>query len=865
MSALASRRGRGYWAGTRPHWLLLVSIVAACLSTTHAAAFANSARLMTAVEKCLSKVSTGERCCKPVSDPLGGGGADCGDAGTALMADWDTSLVTDMSGLFSSKWNFNQDISGWDVRKVTDMSRMFESANDFNQDLSSWKVGAVTDMSQMFSGANRFALTADLSGWDVSKVTNMNGMFNGASYFNATGLGSWDVSKVTDMSSMFWGASKFNDVISNWNVGQVQQMRYMFYDASIFNADITGWKPKTECTEAEQNSGNCWIWEGSDNSNHQDMFRGASMWIDAYTNCGFDNSDNSVCPAATYPSSSSFYDGPPNAWTAGMPVGCSGGTASAFLSSAALIVAVERCLLKVSSGEACCSTGGANCGAACGVDMPSWDTSLVTDMSGLFSSKWNFNQDISGWDVRKVTDMSRMFESANDFNQDLSSWKVGAVTDMSQMFSGANRFALTADLSGWDVSKVTNMNGMFNGASYFNATGLGSWDVSKVTDMSSMFWGASKFNDVISNWNVGQVQQMRYMFYDASIFNADITGWKPKTECTEAEQNSGNCWIWEGSDNSNHQDMFRGASMWIDAYTNCGFDNSDNSVCPAATYPSSSSFYDGPPNAWEPSTCDASVAPEHGAVGDCSGSLQIGDSCQPICSSGFNPSGPHTCSLGGVLSMVVCLDTSGGPCDASAPPENGAVGTCTSSLTSGTICQPTCGSGYTASGFSYCSGGTFTPATCVGDPCDEVPAPANGGDGNCTRSLSSGSTCRPTCKTGYSLSGDHSCALGVLTSGTCDPDPCDASAPPTNGAVGTCASDLASGSTCQPECDRGYYASGPSSCLAGRLTAALCSDQPPSAPPPPPNLILDDDDFATSLTGRVGALVCTLLVLLVAM
>ena len=154
MSALASRRGRGYWAGTRPHWLLLVSVVAACLSTTHAAAFANSARLMTAVEKCLSKVSTGERCCKPVSDPLGGGGADCGDAGTALMADWDTSLVTDMSGLFSSKGNFNQDISGWDVSKVTDMSRMFQSAHDFNQDLSSWKVGAVTDMNQMFSSAN---------------------------------------------------------------------------------------------------------------------------------------------------------------------------------------------------------------------------------------------------------------------------------------------------------------------------------------------------------------------------------------------------------------------------------------------------------------------------------------------------------------------------------------------------------------------------------------------------------------------------------------------------------------------------------------------------------------------------------------
>ena len=89
----------------------------------------------------------------------------------------------------------------------------------------------------------------------MSKVTNMNSMFNGASYFNATGLGSWDVSKVTDMSYMFNYASKFNDDISNWNVGQVQQMYGMFYDASIFNADITGWKPKTECTDAEQELG----------------------------------------------------------------------------------------------------------------------------------------------------------------------------------------------------------------------------------------------------------------------------------------------------------------------------------------------------------------------------------------------------------------------------------------------------------------------------------------------------------------------------------------------------------------------------------------------------------------------------------
>lgn len=51
---------------------------------------------------------------------------------------------------------------------------------------------------------------------------------------------------------------------------------------------------------------------------------------------------------------------------------------------------------------------------------------------------------------------------------------------------------------------------------------------------------------------------------------------------------------------------------------------------------------------------------------------------------------------------------------------------------------------------------------------------------------------------------------------------CDASTPPTNGAVGDCTDSLASGSTCQPTCNAGYTASGPSSCTAGTLASATC-------------------------------------------
>ena len=182
------------------------------------------------------------------------------------------------------------------------------------------------------------------------------------------------------------------------------------------------------------------------------------------------------------------------------------------------------------------------------------------------------------------------------------------------------------------------------------------------------------------------------------------------------------------------------------------------------------------------------------------------------------------------------LDTTLATCDASAAPTNGGTGDCTSTLASGSTCQPTCDMGYTVSGTSSCSDGTLTAATCVADPCDASAAPTNGGVGNCTSTLASSSMCQPTCDTGYTVSGTSSCSLGTLTAATCSANACDASAAPTNGGVGDCTSTLASGSKCQPTCDTGYTVSGTSSCTAGTFTSALCTvapSPPPPSPPPP--------------------------------
>ena len=79
------------------------------------------------------------------------------DVWYGTMPNWNTSLVTDMSGWtgsayegFGGRSTFNADISKWNTGKVTDMYAMFYKASAFNQDIGSWNTGKVTYMGGMF-------------------------------------------------------------------------------------------------------------------------------------------------------------------------------------------------------------------------------------------------------------------------------------------------------------------------------------------------------------------------------------------------------------------------------------------------------------------------------------------------------------------------------------------------------------------------------------------------------------------------------------------------------------------------------------------------------------------------------------------
>ena len=101
----------------------------------------------------------------------------------------------------------------------------------------------------------------------------------------------------------------------------------------------------------------------------------------------------------------------------------------------------------------------------------------------------------------------------------------------------------------------------------------------------------------------------------------------------------------------------------------------------------------------------------------CDATMQSGDMAYYSSTTGVTTLTPGSVSSIELRTIVVL------PCDASAPIKNGDIGDCTSSLASGSTCQPTCNSGYTISGTSSCSAGTLTAATCSADLCDALFVP----------------------------------------------------------------------------------------------------------------------------------------------
>ena len=573
------------------------------------------------------------------------------DYGT--MPNWDTSLVTDMSG-----WSGANAVG-------------FRERRKFNGDISKWKTSSVTTMAYMFYEA--YAFNQPIGGWDTSNVASMRAMFLSASAFNQD-IGKWDTSKVTNMRAMFYEVPAFNRDVRRWYTVQVTDMSWMFYHANAFNSDISHWVgPATETAQAY-------------------MFAGSTSFQAKYECTDVDHGPSKSCVCtACIPDAKwhAFVEACLSEEGAEVTGEC---TAWALGNTHGTMPNWDVSLVTDMSGMAgdVFQKGFAGKSTFNG-DISKWDTWRVTNMNSMFQNASSFNQTIAEWDVSKVVDMGSMFEHAEAFEQPIFEWKGrAATTEQTNMFNGATAFQATfrcadaingpanscnaqvpsaswhafvneclneAPVTGectrwasgnnygtmpnWDVSLVEDMSGWtgsayqgFGDKSYFDGD-ISKWNTEKVTHMRSMFSSASAFNHDIGSWNTAQVTNMEYMFYYASAFNRDIFGWTG-TSATTPQTN-----------------MFTGATAFQAKY-----ECTDAVTGPAHSCDSYKSTWDAPSP--PPSTSPLSPSPPPASPPSPSGltSSEAVDSASDLLG---RPSGTYWINVRGVPTEIYCdLETAGG-------------------------------------------------------------------------------------------------------------------------------------------------------------------------------------------------------------
>ena len=282
------------------------------------------------------------------------------------------------------------------------------------------------------------------------------------------------------------------------------------------------------------------------------------------------------------------------------------------------------------------------------------------------------------------------------FTDDIGDWDTSLITDMSSLF--ANRASFNADISGWDTSQVTNMESMFGDAFVFNQN-ISSWNTSQVTDMTRMFNYAEAFNQPIGTWDTSKVDTMAYMFSGPSrSINRSAHGIPRRSRtcsrCSDGDskpsafnQPIGN---WDTSKVTTMNGMFRGGAALCIQPTIGNWDTSR--VTDMKEMFNNAYDFNQDVTGWDTTSLSDSTR-----MFDDADAWQRGMREVPPQPTGLLRRGSR------IAKRV----------RRRRPPDNGAAGTCTDTLASGSTCQPECDSGYTVSGATSCTDRVLTAATCT--------------------------------------------------------------------------------------------------------------------------------------------------------
>jgi len=152
------------------------------------------------------------------------------------------------------------------------------------------------------------------------------------------------------------------------------------------------------------------------------------------------------------------------------------------------------------------------CSSLTSLDLRSFNTSKVTNMTGMFSFIGpSYKDQLEEW----YEPYENLLES-NLASINLSSFDTRNVYDMSQMFLGCDKLT-SLDLSNFNTANVRGMRSMFYGCSSLTDLDISSFNTANVRDMFGMFYGCSGLKSLdVTSFNTRYVNDMRFMFTECS-------------------------------------------------------------------------------------------------------------------------------------------------------------------------------------------------------------------------------------------------------------------------------------------------------------------------------------------------------------
>ncbi|EOZ5811079.1 BspA family leucine-rich repeat surface protein [Enterococcus hirae] len=441
-----------------------------------------------------------------------------------------------------SGYLFSSTYTGKQLKNVTEI-----------EGLSQLDTSNVTDMRCMFSDM-RSVINLDVSGFDTSNVTSMNYMFKNMSSITSLDVSGFDTSNVTGMYTMFQGLSRVTSLdLSNFDTHKVTDMRDMFVDTPLKKLILGDTFKFVESGSENAKLTSAWKREDGTWGTSPYMFdeNTGVLTIEAGELSGYEESPWNSDKVDSEAIKKIVLAGKVVAPEDSAYLFSSDLTGSKYLNN---LTEIEGLNQLDTSNVTNMREMFKEMSNLTSLDVSSFDTSKVTDMSYMFYRNGVTSLDVSGFDTSKVTVMSYMFLGMKNItNLDVNGWNTSNVTSMYGMFSGMSSVT-SLDVSGFDTCNVTTMREMFREMGNLTSLDLSGFDTSNVTDMSTMFYDMDNLTSLdVSSFDTSKVTTMGSMFKNTPLAKLTLgdhfkavgdTGLSAPKALNDGDQLTGN-WIRE--------------------------------------------------------------------------------------------------------------------------------------------------------------------------------------------------------------------------------------------------------------------------------------------------------------------------------